>query len=136
MNDVSDKTIIIDRGSDRPDRIVESADTTDVIDNWSKLIPVPGLRAPNAILILDDVEQRDQDLALFYLYNPQYNPESNTLNYDITAENATTTTTSMNLPGEFGQSTLVIGDDGSLSDFFRVRSEPDFPLGSLEPIPQ
>ena len=67
---------------------------------------------PNAVLILDDVEQRDQDLALFYLFNPEYNPEANTLKYDITAENATTTTTSINLPDEFGQSTLVIGDDG------------------------
>ena len=105
LNDVSDKTIIIDRGSDRPDRIVESANTTDFIGNWSGLTPVPGLRAPNAVLILDDVEQRDLSSA-FLLFNPEYDPEANTLKYDITAENATT---SINLPGEFGQSDLVIG---------------------------
>ena len=55
------------------------------------------------------IEQR-QDLAVFDLYNPEYDPEANTLKYDITAENATTTT-SINLPGEFGQSTLVIDGD-------------------------
>ena len=54
LNDVSDKTIIIDRGSDR---IVESVDTTDVVGNFSGLIPVPGLRAPNAVLILEDIER-------------------------------------------------------------------------------
>jgi hypothetical protein len=47
----------------------------------------------------------------FELFNPQYDPEANTLRYDITAENVTTTT-SINLPREFGQSTLVIDDDG------------------------
>ena len=58
-------------------------------------------------MILDDEEQR-QDLGVIELYNPEYDAEANTLKYDITAENATATTTSINLPGEFGQSTLVI----------------------------
>jgi hypothetical protein len=35
--------------------------------------------------------------------------EANTLKYDITAVNAT----AVDLPGEFGQSTLVIDDDGA-----------------------
>ena len=50
------------------------------------------------------------------LYNPVYDPEANTLKYDITADNATaTTTSSIGLPSEFGQSTLVIDDDVNLS---------------------
>ena len=58
-------------------------------------------------MVDDDVEQR-QDLAVIELFNPEYDSEANTLKYDITAENATTTITSIGLPGEFGQSTLVI----------------------------
>ena len=64
---------------------------------------------PNAVLILDDEVEQRQDLGVIELFNPEYDAEANTLKYDITAENATTTTTtSINLPGEFGQSTLVI----------------------------
>ena len=40
---------------------------------------------------------------------------ADTLRYDITAENATaTTTTSIDLPSEFGQSTLVIDGGGGI----------------------
>jgi hypothetical protein len=43
------------------------------------------------------------------LFNPEYDPEANTLKFDITAVNATTATTgAIGLPGEFGESTLVI----------------------------
>ena len=69
---------------------------------------------PNAVLVLDDEEQR-QDISVIELYNPEYDPEANTLKYEITAENATTTTataSSIGLPSEFGQSTLVIDYDG------------------------
>jgi hypothetical protein len=69
---------------------------------------------PNAVLILDDVEQR-QEVAVIELYNPEYDPQANTLKYDIIAENVTTTS-SINLPGEFGQSTLVIDDDNVVKD--------------------
>jgi hypothetical protein len=68
---------------------------------------------PNAVLVLNDEEQR-KELAVVGLYYPGYDAEANTLKYDITAENATSTTTitppSVNLPGQFGQSTLMIDD--------------------------
>ena len=51
------------------------------------------------------MEQR-QDLAVIELFNPEYDSEANTLKYDIIAEN----TTSIDLPNEFGQSTIIIDD--------------------------
>ena len=92
LNDVSDKTILIS-----PSSQVASTNTTDFIGNWSIL------EKPNAVLIVDNVEQ-GQDSGVFDLFNPVYNPEANTLKYDIIAVNAT----SIDLPGEFGQSTLLI----------------------------
>ncbi|MCD6038548.1 MAG: hypothetical protein K0S67_2441 [Nitrososphaeraceae archaeon] len=106
LSDVSDKTILF---SDRPDRIVGYANTTDFIGNWSIGTNNFAVDPPNAVLILDDVEQREE-VAVVELYNPEYDSQANTLKYDIIAENATTTS-SINLPGEFGQSTLVIDDD-------------------------
>ena len=109
LNDVSDKTILF---SDRPDRIVASENTTDFIGNWSIGENNFAVDPPNAVLIVDDEVEQRQDYSIIELFNPQYDPEANTLKYDITAENATTTTSSsINLPGEFGQSTLVIDDD-------------------------
>jgi hypothetical protein len=55
LNDVSDKTILF---SDRPDRIVASANTTDFIGNWSIGENNFAIDPPNAILILDDLEER------------------------------------------------------------------------------
>ena len=110
LSDVSDKTIMF---SDRPDRIVASIDTTNFIGNWSMGPNSFAVDPPNAALVVDDEEQR-QDIAVIELYNPEYDSEANTLRYDITAENATattTTTTSIDLPNEFGQSTLVIDAD-------------------------
>jgi ABC-type Fe3+-hydroxamate transport system substrate-binding protein len=114
LRDVSDKTISF---ADRPNRIVASENTTNLVGNWSMGGPNSfAADPPNAVLILDDEEQRE-DFGVIELFNPEYDPVANTLKYDITAENATTTTTtttttpSINLPGEFGQSTLVIDDD-------------------------
>jgi hypothetical protein len=104
LRDVSDKTIMF---SDRPDRIVSSVNTTNFIGNWSTGPNSFAADPPNAVLILDDEEQREE-LAVIELFNPEYDSAANTLRYDITAENATATTTSINLPSEFGQSTLVI----------------------------
>ena len=42
------------------------------------------------------------------LYNPEYDPEANTLKYDISGANESATITSIDLPSEFGQSTLLI----------------------------
>ena len=89
LSDVSDKTILF---SDRPDRIVGSANTTDFIGNWSIGTNNFAVDPPNAVLILDDEVEQRQDLAVIELFNPEYDPEANTLKYDITAENATTTT--------------------------------------------
>jgi hypothetical protein len=106
LNDVFDKTILF---SDRPDRIVGSANTTDFIGNWSLGPDNFAVDPPNAVLVVDDEIQQRQDYAIIELFNPQYDPEANTLRYDIIAENATTT--SIDLPSEFGQSTLVIDDE-------------------------
>jgi hypothetical protein len=111
LSDVSDKTILF---SDRPDRIVTSQSTSDFVGNWTMGEDSFAADPPNAVLVLDDEVEQREDLAIIELYNPEYDSEANTLKYDITAENATATTTatssSINLPGEFGQSTLVIDD--------------------------
>jgi hypothetical protein len=109
LSDVSDKTILF---ADRPDRIVTSIDTINFIGNWSTGPNNFAVDPPNAVLILDDEEQR-QELGVIELFNPEYDSAANTLKYDISEENATATTTSINLPGEFGQSTLVIDDDNA-----------------------
>jgi hypothetical protein len=92
--------------SDRLDRIVASIDTTDFIGNWSTGANSFAVDPPNVALVVDDGVEQRQDLAVIELFNPEYDPEADTLSYDITAENAT----SINLPDEFGQSTLVIDD--------------------------
>jgi hypothetical protein len=104
LRDVSDKTILF---ADRPDRIVSSVNTTNFIGNWSTGPDSFAVDPPNAALVLDDEEQR-QGIAVIELYNPEYDSGANTLKYDIIAENATATTTSIDLPSEFGQSTLLI----------------------------
>jgi hypothetical protein len=107
LNDVSDKTILF---SDRPDRIVGSVNTTDFIGNWSTGPDSFAADPPNAVLVLDDEEQR-QDLAVIELHNPVYDSEANTLSYDITAENAT----SIGLPNKFGQSTMIIDTEYNIN---------------------
>lgn len=115
LSDVSDKTIMF---SDRPDRIVTSVNTTNFIGNWSIGTNNFAVDPPNAVLILDDEVEQREELAVIELFNPEYDSEANTLKYDITAENAsaTTTTTSIDLPSEFGQSTLVIDDDNYIKE--------------------
>ena len=58
-------------------------------------------------MVLDDEEQR-QDISVIELYNPEYDPGANTLKYDISGANESATITSIDLPSEFGQSTLLI----------------------------
>jgi hypothetical protein len=100
LNDVSDKTIMF---SDRPDRIVAATNTTDFIGNWSTGPDSFAIDPPNAVIILDDEVQRH--IAVIELFNPAYDPSTDTLKFDITAVNATAP---LSLPGEFSQSTLVI----------------------------
>jgi ABC-type Fe3+-hydroxamate transport system substrate-binding protein len=112
LNDVSDKTTMF---SDRPDRIVAVTNTTDFIDNWSTGPDSFAIDPPNAVIVLDDEVQRH--VAVIELFNPEYDPEANTLKYDIAAVNATTTGP-IGLPGEFGQSTLVI--DGAYTPAIEI----------------
>ena len=48
------------------------------------------------------------DLSEIRLFNPEYDPEANTLKYDISAENAT----SLDLPDKFGLSTMIVDAGG------------------------
>jgi ABC-type Fe3+-hydroxamate transport system substrate-binding protein len=109
LNDVSNKTIMF---SDRPDRIVSATNTTDFIGNWSIGTNSFDIDPPNAVLVLDD-EQQKQELAVIELFNPVYDSEANTLRYDIVSENGTSID---GLPGEFGQYTLVIDNAGGDSN--------------------
>ncbi len=97
--------------SDRPHRIVAATNTTDFIGNWSSGPDSFAIDPPNAVIVFDDEVQRH--LAVIELFNPEYDPEANTLKYDITAVNATAPIV---LPGEFGQSTLVIDGKWQLYD--------------------
>jgi hypothetical protein len=111
LSNVTDRTILF---SDRPDRIVSSVSTTDFVDNWSTGPDSFAVDPPNAVLVFDD-EEHSQHIAVIELFNPEYDSEANTLKYDITAVNATaTTTTSIDIPNEFGQSTLVIDEEQEL----------------------
>ena len=61
---------------------------------------------PNVALIVE--EEGSQDIMIVKLTNPVHDPTAETLKYDIIPENAT----SLELPNEFGQSTLVINGTG------------------------
>jgi hypothetical protein len=99
LNNVSDKTILF---SDRPDRIVIPISTDNFVGNWSVGENSFAVDAPNAVLVIDSAKG-EQDTAMIELFNPTYDFEK-TINYEITPDNAT----SIELPSEFGQSTLVI----------------------------
>ena len=103
LYDVSDKTILF---SDRPDRIVMSISTSNYIGNWSTGEDSFVIDAPNAVLVVDEQEEETQDVAIIELFNPVYDSNKKVLKYEVTPDNST----SIDLPGEFGQSTLVIDD--------------------------
>ena len=100
LNDVSDKTILF---SDRPDRIVKSISTVDFIGNWSTGEDSFAVDAPNAVLVVDEQEGK-QEIVIIELFDPIYDSDKKTLKYNVTPDNAT----SIDLLGEFGQTTLVI----------------------------
>ena len=106
LNDVSDKTILF---SDRPDRIVKSISTFDFIGNWSSGDDSFAVNAPNTVLVIDEQDGVQQDVAIVELFNPIYDTEKKTLKYEIITDNATST----ELPSEFGQTTIVIDGDSS-----------------------
>ena len=100
MNDVSYKTILF---SDRPDRIVKPVSTTDFIGDWSTGEDSFAVNPPNAVLVVDEQEGK-QDVAIVELFTPIYDSDKMTLKYEVTPDNAT----SIDLPEEFGQTTIVI----------------------------
>ena len=103
LNEISDKTILF---SDRPDRIVKTTSTSDLIGNWSTGVDSFAWDAPNAVLIVDESE--NQDIAIIELFNPLYDFNTKTLKYEINLDNAT----SIDLPSEFGQATLLTDPGG------------------------
>ena len=109
LNDVSEKTILF---SDRPDRIVTSASTSDFIGNWSTGKDSFAVDAPNAVLVVDQIEEQ-QDVSIVELFTPIYDVDKKALKYNITPLN----TTLIDLPGEFGQSVLII--DPHVTSFFK-----------------
>ncbi|MGD1838358.1 MAG: hypothetical protein ACPKPY_09930 [Nitrososphaeraceae archaeon] len=84
LKDVSDKTVSF---ADRPDRFLESRETFDFIGNWSTLMGAHSSTyaevPPNAALIFDD-EKVIQEMLVIELYNPIYDEDKKTLNYDFT----------------------------------------------------
>ncbi|MFB5600600.1 MAG: hypothetical protein ACE5SW_10270 [Nitrososphaeraceae archaeon] len=108
LNDVSDKTILF---SDRPERIVTSIITSDFIGNWSSGNNNFVEDVPNAVLVVDGIEGQ-QDTTIVELFNPIYDLDKNSLKYKVTPDNST----SIELPGEFGQTTIVI-DSGQKIQF-------------------
>jgi len=103
LNDVTDKTVSF---SDRPYRIVESIDTSEFVGNWSTGEDSFAIDPPNAALVVLDNSDitSEEDIALIELFNPVYDEEANALTYDAIPDNAT----SIDLPDEFGQATMII----------------------------
>jgi hypothetical protein len=101
LNNVSDSTALF---SDRPDRIVASTSTSDFIGNWTAGQDSFSADTPNAALLVIDIQTGKLDTAVVELFSPVYDMTTGTLTYTIMAENST----SIDLPGEFGQTTLVI----------------------------
>ena len=101
LNDVSDKTILF---SDRPDRVVKSMSTSNFIGNWSLGEDSFEVDTPNAVLVVDEQEGEQQNIAIVELFTPVCDSQKKILKYDVIPDNAT----SINLPGKFEQTTVVI----------------------------
>ncbi|MGD1838251.1 MAG: hypothetical protein ACPKPY_09390 [Nitrososphaeraceae archaeon] len=102
LNDVPDKTILF---SDRPDRIISSISTSNFIDNWTVGQNNFLVDAPNAVLVVE--QEGEQDVAiieLLELFNPVYDSNKKVLKYEVILDNAT----SIELPNDFGQTTMMI----------------------------
>ena len=55
------------------------------------------------VLVVDE-QEGEQDMTIVELFSPVYDVNEKTLKYEVIPDN----TTSIELPGEFGTSTLVI----------------------------
>ncbi|MGD1836103.1 MAG: hypothetical protein ACPKQO_10325 [Nitrososphaeraceae archaeon] len=105
LKGVSDNTISF---YDRPNRIVKTESTSNFIGNWtatnwSERISNFATSVPNIVLIVDEPEGQ-QEITIIELFNPVYDLDKESLKYDVTPDNAT----SIDLPSEFGKSTLII----------------------------
>ena len=114
LDEVADKTILF---SDRPNRIVSSVSTLEYISNWTSGANNFEVDLPNAVVVVDLMEGK-QDIAIIELFNPIYNSNNKTLKYDITSDNVT----SIDLPSEFGQISLIIDDAGGQYSFTGVNT--------------
>ncbi|MGD1838923.1 MAG: hypothetical protein ACPKPY_12810 [Nitrososphaeraceae archaeon] len=85
LNDISYSTILF---SDRPDRIVTSVSTSDFIGNWTVGVDSFVVDAPNAILVADEKEEK-QNVAIVELFNLIYASDKNALTYNMTPVNST-----------------------------------------------
>ena len=101
LNNVANKTILF---SDRPERIVETVSTADFVGNWTNAPDSFAADAPNAALIIEEIQTGKLDTDVIELFNPVYDSNANSLTFTIMTEN----TTSTKLPDEFERSTLVI----------------------------
>ena len=84
-----------------------SISTSDFIGNWSIGEDSFAIDPPNAVLIVDEIEGQQQDVAIVELFNPAYDSEKKSLKYEAMPDN----TTSIELPEKLGQTTLII-DNG------------------------
>ena len=103
LNDVSDKTILF---TDRPDRIVKSISTSNFIGNWSKGEDSFAADAPNAVLVVDKQEGKNQEMVIVELFNPVTDVDNKALKYNIIQDSPVFIDLS-----DFGQSTLIIDPD-------------------------
>ena len=116
--DVSDKTILF---SDRPDRIVKSISTSDFSGNWSTGEDSFVIDAPNAVLVIDELEKQEE--VVVELFEPVYDYDANILIYNFNYLNNTMD----KLPSEFGQSTLIID-----ASFFKFHQHKDLQINNPE----
>jgi hypothetical protein len=100
LDNVANKTIMF---SDRPERVVETISTTGFVGNWTAGQNSFGADEPNDALIMENTQTGQLETAVIESFNPIYDTTANTLTYTIMAENGT----SIKLPSEFGQSTLI-----------------------------
>ena len=89
-----------------------SETTADFIENWSVGQDSYSVDAPNSVLIVDEIEGKQQDVVIVELFNPVYDVDNKALKYEATPDNAT----SIDLSDEFGQTTLVIDNNNHRSD--------------------
>jgi hypothetical protein len=74
------------------------------MNHWSSLEDSFAMDPPNAALAVDS--DTGLETTIIELFNPIYNEGNRTLKYDFISLNAT----SIKLPNEFGQSTMIIDD--------------------------